>query len=71
MGAEREIVWNCLKEESEDSVTELCLCLGCWLDSVNNMHFEVHELTIDRVLRRCMEMVLKTMQIAAVNVLLE
>ena len=35
------------------------------------MHLKVHELSIDRVLRWCVEMVLETVQVAALNLLLK
>lgn len=69
--SEWEVIRNSLKEETQNTVAEYCLFLRCWLELMNDMHLKVHELSIDRVLRRCMEVILKTMQIAAVNSLLE
>ena len=48
-----------------------CLAFHSLLKCMDNMHLKVHELSIDRMLRWCMEVVLKTMQIATVNFLLE
>jgi hypothetical protein len=71
MKMEWEIFWNCLEEEAEDSVAKLGLSLDFWFECVDNMHLEVHKLTIDGVLRWSMEMILKTVKIAAVNMWLE
>jgi len=52
-------------------MAEHCLVFHSWLKCMNNMHLKVHELSIDRMLRWCMEVILKSMQIAGVNSLLE
>ena len=52
-------------------MTQFSLSLNTWFESVDNMHFQVHKLAVDRVLRWSVEVVLKSVQIAALDVLLE
>lgn len=68
---EWEIIWNSLEQEAQNTMAKLGLIFASWLKSVDNMHLKVHELSIDRVLRWCVEMVLETVQVAALNLLLE
>jgi hypothetical protein len=42
-----------------------------WFDCVHDMHLEIHELSIDGVLRWCVEMVLGTIEDAALTVFFE
>lgn len=71
MKSEWEIIWNSLEQKAQNTMAHLSMLLGIWLDSVNNMHFKIHELSIDGVLRWSVEVILESVEVAAFNVLLE
>lgn len=69
MKTEWEIIWYSLEEETQNTMGESGQSFGSWFKLVNNMHLKVHELSIDGVLSWSVEMVLKTVEIAAFNVI--
>lgn len=71
MHGELEIIWNSFEEETKNAVGESSWLLGIWNNSMNNMHLEVEKLTVNGVLRWCMEMVLEALQFYARAVLVE
>lgn len=72
-----EIIRNSTENETQDTISELrfvFLILRIhvfWFKCMNDMHFKVKKLTIDRVLRWSMEMVLQTVESGRVDVLIE
>ena len=66
-----EIIWNTLEEETEDTVGESGWLLAVWNNTVNDMHLEIEKLTINGVLRWCMEMILESLQLGALAVLVK
>lgn len=71
MEMEWEIFWHSLEEKSKYTMTQLGLALGSWLKSVNDVHLKVHELTVDGVFGWSMEMILQSMEVAAIDMWLE
>jgi len=66
-----EVLWYSLEEETKNTMAELSMTLDAWFESMDNVHLEVHELAINRVLRWCVEVVLETVEVAALNLWLE
>lgn len=52
-------------------MAEICLSFDSWLKLMDNMHLKVHNLTINGMLRGCVEVVLKAMEINGINFLFE
>lgn len=69
--SEWEIIRNSLEEEAQNTMAKRCLTFASWFKSMDNMHLKVHELSIDGMLRWRVEVILQTMQIAAVDFWLE
>jgi len=69
--SEWEVLWYSLEEETKNTMAELSVTLDAWFESMDNVHLEVHELAVNRVLRWCVEVVLETVEVAAFNLWLE
>ena len=70
------VVAHCLEQETEDAMRELGLlaCIGVGelgVHLMHHMHFKVHELAIDGVLRWRVEMRLQTVQIGLLDMMVE
>jgi hypothetical protein len=61
MHGEWEIIWNSLEEETQDTMAKCCFTFCTRFNCLDNMHLHVHELSIDRMLRWRVEMILNTM----------
>ena len=71
MDSKLEIIWHSLEEETQDTVGEVSWVFLVWRDTVDDVHLEIEQLAVDGVLRRCMEVVLQTLQLAVRAVLIE
>lgn len=69
--SEWEVLWYSLEEETKNTMAECSVTLDAWFESMDNVHLEVHELAVNRVLRWCVEVVLETVEVAAFNLWLE
>jgi hypothetical protein len=69
--SEGEVLRHSLEEETNNAMAEHGVLLDIRFESVDNMHFEVHELAVDGVLGWSVEMVLETVEVAALNLWLE
>ena len=47
---ELKIIWNCLEEESKNTVGEFGWLSAVWSNTVDDMHLEVEKFSIDGVL---------------------
>ena len=71
MDCKFEIIWHSLEEETKDTMGESSWRFAVWNKLVNNVHFEIKQFSVDGVLRRSMEVILETLQLAMLAVLVE
>jgi len=68
------VILDSFEQESQDTVGELRLSFSAgkfWLKLMDNVHFQIHELSIDAVLRWTVEVSLQTVEGSLLDVLVE
>lgn len=67
--------FDSFEQKAQNSMWKLRFVLGklidAWVQFMHNMHFQVHQFPINRVLRRCMKVCLQTKECSWLNMLIK